>query len=171
VCSAQGYVAVNFKIGADGVPSDIEVGADAAGSTGDRVLSAVRSWRFRPASRNGTDSPGSGRVLLECHPAETLAAPGQIYSVGVVVPPAFLFRREAEYSEEARRAKRQGQIALSFIVEPDGKVSGVRVLRSLGMGLDEQAIGAVMQWRFKPGTKDGKPVRVAVQATVDFKLL
>jgi outer membrane biosynthesis protein TonB len=39
------------------------------------------------------------------------------------------------------------------------------------MGLDEQAIGAVMQWRFKPGTKDGKPVRVAAQVTVSFRLL
>jgi outer membrane biosynthesis protein TonB len=39
------------------------------------------------------------------------------------------------------------------------------------MGLDEQAIGAVMQWRFKPGTKDGKAVRVSAQVTVNFRLL
>lgn len=171
VCSAQGYVAVNFDIGSDGVPSDIQIAADAAGSLRDRVLTAVQSWRFRPATWNGSDSPGSARVLLECHPAETLAAPGQIYSGAVVVPPALLFRLEAEYSQEARKAKLQGQITLSLIVEPDGKVSGVRVLRPLGMGLDEQAIGAVMQWRFKPGTKDGKPVRVAAQVTVSFRLL
>jgi TonB family protein len=171
-CSAQGYVAINFNIGSNGVPSGIEIGAEAAGSVRDRVLAAVQSWRFRPGAQNGSARPGSARVLLECRPAETTAGPGQIYSSSVVsAPPAFLFKMEPEYSDEARRAKLQGDISLSLTVEPDGKVSGVRVLKPLGMGLDEQAIGAVMQWRFKPGMKDGKPVRVVAQATVNFRLL
>jgi periplasmic protein TonB len=105
------------------------------------------------------------------HPAQTPATAGQIYSGAVVVPPAFLFRLEPEYSEAAHKVKLQGDISLNLIVEPDGKVSGVRILRPLGMGLDEQAIGAVMQWRFKPGTKDGKAVRVSAQVTVNFRLL
>jgi TonB family protein len=169
MCSAQGYVAVNFNIGSDGVPSDIQI-PDATGNLRDHVLIVVQSWRFRPATRNGSDSPGSARVLLECHPAETLAGRGQIYSDAVVVPPALFFRLEPGYSEEARKAKLRGQVLLSFIVEPDGKVSSVQVVRRLGMGLDEQSIGAVMQWRFKPGTKDGNPVRVVQQATLNFNL-
>ena len=171
VCSGQGYVEANFNIGSDGEPSDIQVAANVPGSLRDSVLKAIQSWRFRPATRNGSDSPGTARVLLECRPAQTLAAPTQIYSGGVVDHPELFFRLEPEYSEEARKSKLQGQIALSLIVEPDGKVSGVRVLRPLGMGLDEQAIGAVMQWRFKPGMKEGKPVRVAAQVTVNFRLL
>lgn len=171
VCSAQGYVEANFNIGSDGEPSDIQVAANVPGSLRDSVLKAIQSWRFRPATRNGSDDPGTARVLLECRPAQTLAAPTQIYSGGVVDHPELFFRLEPEYSEEARKSRLQGQIALSLIVEPDGKVSGVRVLRPLGMGLDEQAIGAVMQWRFKPGMKEGKPVRVAAQVTVNFRLL
>jgi TonB family protein len=170
VCSAHEYVEVNLQIGSDGVPADIQIAADAAGGLRDGVLKAVQSWRFRAATRNGSDSPGSGRVLLECHPAETLAALSPIYSGAVVDPPALLFRLEPEYSEEARKAKLQGPITLSLVVGTDGRVSVVQVLRSLGMGLDEQAIGAVMQWRYKPGTKDGKPVRVTAQVTVNFSL-
>ncbi|MGA7237975.1 MAG: TonB family protein [Bryobacteraceae bacterium] len=171
LCSGQGYLAVNFNIGYDGEPSDIQISADVDGSVRDGVLKTVQSWRFRPATRNGSDSPGVARILLECRPAQTFVAPSQIYSSSVVVQPSLLFRLEPEYSGEARKAKLQGQITLSLIVEPDGKVSGMRIVRPLGMGLDEQAIGAVMQWRFKPGTKDGKPVRVAAQVTVNFRLL
>lgn len=170
VCSTHEYVEVNFQVGSDGVPADIRISADAARSVRDAVLKAVQTWRFRAASRNGSDSTGSGRVLLECRPAETLPVLGPIYSSMVVEPPSLLFRLEPDYSEEARKANLQGQITLSLVVGADGSVSGVQIRKSLGMGLDEQAIGAVMQWRFKPGTKDGKPVRVATQVTVSFGL-
>ena len=83
VCSAQGYVEANFNIGSDGEPSDIQVAANVPGSLRDSVLKAIQSWRFRPATRNGSDDPGTARVLLEYRPAQTLAAPTQIYSGGV----------------------------------------------------------------------------------------
>ena len=44
-----------------------------------------------------------------------------------------------------------------------------RVVRALGLGLDEKAIEAVMKWRFQPGLKDGKPVTVAAQVEVNFR--
>jgi TonB family protein len=170
-CTPQGYVDVSFDIDSDGVPAGVRVTSDTAADPRDRVIEAVRSWRFRPATREGSNIPGTARVILECHPAETPAVPAQIYSVGVVTPPSLLFKFEPEYSEEARRAKVQGDVNLSIVIEPDGKVSGVRVTKPVGSGLDEQAIGTVMQWRFKPGTKEGKPVRVASQVTVSFRLL
>ena len=46
-------------------------------------------------------------------------------------------------------------------VDPDGKAHNMKVLRSLGLGLDEKAIEAVNKWKFRPGYKDGKPVTVA----------
>ena len=55
--------------------------------------------------------------------------------------------------------------------DPSGKASNIRVVRSLGLGLDEKAIEAVKKWKFKPGYKDGKPVTVAATIEVNFRLL
>jgi TonB family protein len=55
-------------------------------------------------------------------------------------------------------------------VGPDGDAHDIKVIRSLGLGLDEKAIEAVSQWKFKPGMKDGEPVNVAVTVEVTFRL-
>ena len=59
---------------------------------------------------------------------------------------------------------------LSLIVGPDGKPRDLKVSRSLGLGLDEKAIQAVNQWKFEPALKDGKPVAVAINVEVQFRL-
>ena len=58
---------------------------------------------------------------------------------------------EPEYSEEARKAKYQGTVLLYIEVDTDGRATNIRVVRSLGLGLDEKAIEAVKKWKFKPG--------------------
>ena len=60
---------------------------------------------------------------------------------------------------------------LSIEVNASGTASNIKVVRSLGLGLDEKAIEAVKQWKFKPGYKDGKPVTVAAPIEVNFRLL
>jgi TonB family protein len=96
---------------------------------------------------------------------------GGVYRVGGgVTAPALLFKVDPEYSEEARKAKYQGAVLLNIEVDPSGKVTNIKVQRSLGLGLDEKAIEAVRKWQFKPGYKDGKPVTVAVTIEVDFRL-
>ena len=77
---------------------------------------------------------------------------------------------EPEFSEEARKAKYQGVCTLGLIVGTDGRPSNIRVLSSLGMGLDEKAIEAVKNWKFEPAMKDGHPVRVEIAVEVDFHL-
>ena len=72
------------------------------------------------------------------------------------------------YTEEALRAKINGTVLLSCVVEPDGTVSNVVVERGLDPGLDEQAVLAATGWRFTPGTKDGKRVRVRVELEMTF---
>jgi len=91
-------------------------------------------------------------------------------SGGGVSAPKSLFAPDPEYSEEARKAKYQGTCVLYLIVGPDGKPRDIRVARSLGLGLDEKAIEAVRQWKFEPAMKDGKPVAVAINVEVDFRL-
>ncbi len=90
---------------------------------------------------------------------------------GGVSAPVPIFKVEPEYSEEARKAKYQGTVLLAIVVDESGKTANVRVLRPLGMGLDEKAVEAVMKWRFRPGYKDGKPVSVMAQVEVNFRLL
>ena len=65
----------------------------------------------------------------------------------------------------------QSAVTLYVEVGPDGLAHNVRVLRSLGMGLDEKAIDAVSQWQFRPGLKNGVPVTVAASIEVNFRLL
>ena len=97
---------------------------------------------------------------------------GGAYRVGNgVTSPTITFKVEPEYSEEARKAKFQGTVILSIEVNEKGGVQNPRVLRQLGMGLDEKAIEAVMKWRFRPGYKDGRPVTVLAQVEVNFRLL
>jgi len=90
---------------------------------------------------------------------------------GGVSAPVPIYKVEPEYSEEARKAKYQGTVLLAIVVETDGTTRNIRVLKTLGMGLDEKAIEAVSKWRFRPGYKDGKPVPVQANVEVSFRLL
>ena len=90
---------------------------------------------------------------------------------GGVTGPQILYKVEPEYTEEARKAKYQGTVVLAVVVDPDGLIRSVRVIRSLGLGLDEKAMEAVKQWKFRPGMKDGRPVPVQASIEVTFRLL
>ncbi|MBS1859315.1 MAG: energy transducer TonB [Acidobacteria bacterium] len=97
---------------------------------------------------------------------------GGVFRVGGgVTAPQLIYKVEPEYSEEARKAKYQGTVLLYVQVDPTGHAVNMRVLHSLGLGLDEKAMDAVRKWRFKPGMKDGRPVTVEAQIEVNFRLL
>jgi len=105
-------------------------------------------------------------------PGEGGGVGGGVYRVGGgVTSPQLLYKKEPEYSEEARKAKYQGTVLLYVEVDSSGRATNIKVQRSLGLGLDEKAIEAVRQWKFKPGYKDGKPVTVAATIEVNFRLL
>jgi len=85
--------------------------------------------------------------------------------------PLLLYKKEPEYPEEARGAKYQGTVLLSVEIDGGGQVANIKVIRSAGLGLDEKAIEAVQQWKFRPGIKDGRPVTVQARVDVNFRLL
>jgi TonB family protein len=74
------------------------------------------------------------------------------------------------YTPGAMKRRVTGLVAVELVVEIDGSVSNVRVVRPLDSELDEAAVAAVRQWQFKPGMREGKPVRVAVEAELSFSL-
>jgi periplasmic protein TonB len=88
-----------------------------------------------------------------------------------VTPPQLLYKVEPEFSEDARKAKHQGVVVLSIVVDASGNVRGIRVLQQLGLGLDEKAIEAVSHWRFRAGLLEGKPVATEATVQVTFQLL
>jgi TonB family protein len=90
---------------------------------------------------------------------------------GRVSVPVVLYEPEAEFSDEARRAKYQGVCIITLIVDKDGNPQNPHVTRALGMGLDEKALEAVRKYKFKPAMKDGKtPVSVMLSIEVNFRM-
>ncbi len=99
-------------------------------------------------------------------------AGGGVYAVGNgVTQPTLVSKVDPEYSEEARKAKYNGTVTLSIVVNTDGKAEQIQVTKSIGMGLDEKAIEAVQKWRFKPGMKAGVAVKTKAVVEVNFRLL
>jgi periplasmic protein TonB len=82
-----------------------------------------------------------------------------------------LYCPEPPYTEEARKNKLQGQMLLQVFVGEDGKAKQVRILRSLGMGLDESTERAVYGWRFAPARDAAKrPVATWITIETRFQL-
>ncbi len=97
---------------------------------------------------------------------------GGVFRVGGgVSAPIPIFKVEPEYSEEARKAKFQGTVVLAIVIDETGIPRNFRVVRPLGLGLDEKAIEAVQKWRFTPGKKEGRSVAVMATVEVNFRLL
>jgi len=117
----------------------------------------------------GGDGPGNGPGY---GPGSDRGFGGLRYTPGIggVSNPTPIVSPEAEFSDEARRNKYQGVCMISILVDAHGYPENPRVVRSLGMGLDEKALEAVQRYRFKPAMKDGKPVPVTILVEVNFRL-
>lgn len=96
---------------------------------------------------------------------------GGLYHIGNgVTAPVLIHAVDPEFSDEARRAKYQGVSMVSLIVDATGKPVNLKIVRRLGMGLDEKALEAVKQYRFHPAMFHGKPVPVAISVEVNFRI-
>jgi protein TonB len=89
---------------------------------------------------------------------------------GSVSAPKIVSQVDAEFSEEARKAKYMGVAIVDVVVDERGIPIRVHVVSDPGMGLGEKAIEAVKQYRFKPGMENGKPVKTEVQIQIDFHI-
>ncbi len=89
---------------------------------------------------------------------------------GGVSAPILIYSVEPEFSEEARKAKVAGNVLVNLYVDQNGNPSHVHVIRGVGMGLDEKAVEAVKQYKFKPAMENGKPVLVELNVEVNFQI-
>jgi TonB family protein len=90
---------------------------------------------------------------------------------GVIVPRPIV-RPAPHYTAEAMRARIQGRVSLSCVVNTEGMCEDIRVTESLDTvhGLDADAVWTILQWRFTPATLNGKPVKVRIMIQLDFNL-
>ena len=134
--------------GVTGPPSG---GPGSGGGIGDGIGTGV--GRNRGPSYGDDNGPGAGT------------------SGGRITQPVLVFRIDPDYSDAARNARLQGMVLVHLDIGPDGRPCNVRVDQGLGMGLDEKALEAVRQWKFRPGTRNGRPVATSALVEVRFRLL
>ena len=137
--------------------------ADAVAGLGQRRR---RGHRHRHRRRSGHRA----RVLV---PGSGGGTGGGVYRPGNgVTLPRVLHEERPQYTSDAMRAKVQGTVLLECVVQPDGSVGDVQVVRSLDptFGLDQEAVDAARKWRFAPGTRLGEPVPVLITIELTFTL-
>ena len=156
------------------VPPEIQVAKIDMPNLGDQKSSAVNpsngtgSGGGIGAGSGGGVGPGRGPGV---GPGEGGGMGGGIFRPGMgASQPRVIYGPDPEFSEEARKAKYQGVCVLGLIVDANGIPTNIRIVSSLGMGLDENAIKTVKTWRFEPAMKDGHPVPYAMNLEVDFHL-
>jgi protein TonB len=118
-----------------------------------------------PGSREGIEGgtgPSKGGPALDAGKQEILPVGGDVRA------PVLLTRIDPDYPEAARRAHLEGTLILEAVITASGSVQEVRVLRTLSPLLDEAAVRAVRQWRYRPATLDGRAVSVYLTVTVRF---
>ncbi len=106
-------------------------------------------------------------------PKAAAAAASQAGAVEItddITPPRLREVASPEYTAEAKKLKIEGQVTLAIVIDKKGEVVDAKVVKGLGHGLDENAVVAVKEWRYKPAEKDGEPIAVKMEVTVDFFL-
>jgi TonB family protein len=162
-----------------------------AGTTADtsRDTGATSTPQFRMPYRCATDTLGnvfiadpSTRHVLKLHegelsPIEVISGPmvnpKPVVTTrfgGGVTPPTIAEKVNPQYSIDARMLRIQGTVVLSATINPDGTVTIHQVTRALGFGLDESAIAALRQWRFRPSLRNGEAVPAILNIEVNFNL-
>ena len=142
-----------------GVPQSPQVALASQGPGSGSGFGTGRGGGIGSGNGNGV-GPGTGGGY-----GGGLMRPG-----GGVSAPQVIFSVDPEFSDEARRAKYQGICVVSVIVDVQGNPRNVKVVRPLGMGLDEKAVEAVRQYKFKPAYYQGHPVPVEVNIEVNFRI-
>jgi TonB family protein len=148
-----------------------------------RAIGAVLDWKFAPATRNGvpvtavTQIDVDFRLPPRTHDAagvfnevESIVTLSKAFATPEITPPILIHRVEPKYSPEALQKKYQGTVLLRATVHKDGSVTVDEVVRKLGLGLDESAVQALEQWKFRAGARNGEPISVQTQIAVHFNL-
>lgn len=172
---AQGAAAI-AQVGAFDLPSGPGQGNGYAGSNGARATVASAGFGDSVAGPGGDNSRGTtpGGGLRDSGFADAATAPAQPPARQVaraeVFPAEIISKPKPSYTAEARAGHVEGEVLLEVVFGSNGKLRVVRVIRGLGHGLDEAAVEAAQQIRFKPAQRDGQPVDSTAKIHIIFQL-
>ena len=177
----EGQVFVTFVVEKDGQVSSAKLLRDIGGGCGEEVIRLVKSMpKWKPATHRGKSVRFQLNLPINLElEREVVVVDDEIFLV-VENEPEFpggedslyaYIARNIVYPEAAKKEKIEGQVYVSFIVEKDGQLTGVKFLRDIGGGCGEEAIRVVKSMpKWKPGTQRGKPVRVQYHIPLRFIL-
>lgn len=136
-----------------------------------RVLRVLSSTASQTASTFGRMPSAVLAVLVFAFLTAGSLGAERVYTVrGGMGSPSIVYQVQPRYTEAAKKIKLQGTVRLKLVVDADGAARDIVVVKGVGSGLEQSAVEALKQWRFKPGTREGKPVAVAARIDVNFRL-
>ena len=165
----EGTVVVRAHIDAAGRVNAPRVTGALGGGLDQNAVVAVRQWRFRPGTRNGVAVPMDVEIPI-AFTRRNDAINAQIANDMVsLVGPGVTPPQAVQVVQPLRPATGgTGTVVLDVVLLENGTPRIVRILRSLGPDADDMAVRAFEQWRFSPALKDGRPIKVRVNAEVRF---
>ncbi|HEX9200042.1 MAG TPA: TonB family protein [Acidobacteriaceae bacterium] len=173
----SGVVLVNLVVDQQGLPQNVHVLRGVGMGLDESAVAAVRQYRFSPAMEGGKPVPVMLNIEVDYKTENSQGsnrAAANMSSVRMLpdgaTAPVIIHQVNPEYTEEARKAKAGGVVLVNLVVDKQGIPQHVHVVRSVGHGLDEKAVDAVKEYRFKPAMKDDQPVEEALNVEVEFRL-
>jgi len=189
--TVEGVVTLECLVNADGTVGEITVTRSLDSGLDREAVKTARLWRFKPGMKDGKpvpvlitleltftlrDKPATPLIPIRppaagggVTPNAQKTAAGPVYKPGEGVQAPVVVREvKPQYTARANDAKIQGVVELACVVETDGSVGDVTVTKPLDEDLDQEAVTAARQWRFEPGKKDGKAVRVQITLEMTF---
>jgi TonB family protein len=110
------------------------------------------------------------QIIIAMQPMSDAAEKVSFMSDPELLPPRLIARSDPEYSFAARVLKLQSDILAELVIEANGAVRRIEIFRPTGFGLDEQAVAALLKWKFIPAQKNGQPVPVEGNVKLRFRL-
>lgn len=171
----QGSVVLHAIIAEDGTVKELAV-ISGPPELQKSAVEAVRQWVYKPYLLNGVPTEVETTITVNYALGNSPQPPSEntnenFYRVGGPVhAPVLLYAPDPQYTESARKAKLSGNVIVAMLVDQNGQTQNVRVVQGLGNGLDEKAVEAVQQYKFKPATLNGEPVPVNLKVEVNFRI-
>lgn len=150
-----------YKPAADAIETQVNATVDfTVAADGGHTKTEVRRTTFLPSSP--ISSQTTRKQFLK----------GEVFKLGpgLTPPQVISSRRNLPSYVRQQDGKNQGTCALELVVDTDGVPYNIRVIHPVGKGLDEKAVETVNSWRFKPATKDGRPVAALINIIINFHL-